>query len=51
MSQGLQADESAKDAASGEKKDEDEELKKNRPGPRISKTTGRVTVILPEKKS
>jgi hypothetical protein len=50
-SQGLQADESAKDAASGEKKEEDEDLKKNRPGPRIARTTGRVTVILPEKKS
>jgi hypothetical protein len=50
-SQGLQADDSAKEAASGDKKDEEDELKKNRPGPRIAKTAGRVTVILPEKKS
>ncbi len=50
-SQGLQSDDSAKEAAAGEKQDEEDELKKNRPGPRIAKTTGRVTVILPEKKS
>ncbi len=48
-SQGLQADTSAKDAATGDNKDEDEELKKNRPAPRIAKTTGRVTVILPDR--
>ena len=50
-SQGLQADDSAKEATSGEKKEDEDELKKNRPGPRLAKTTGRVTVILPEKKS
>jgi filamentous hemagglutinin family protein len=48
-SQGLQADDSAKQAAEGEKSDEDAELKKNRTTPRIAKTTGRVTVILPGK--
>ncbi|HEX5223280.1 MAG TPA: hypothetical protein VFZ59_27215, partial [Verrucomicrobiae bacterium] len=46
-SQGLQADNSAEAAASGEKKEEDEELKKNVPLPRLAKTVGRVTVILP----
>ncbi|MFO1511711.1 MAG: filamentous hemagglutinin N-terminal domain-containing protein [Verrucomicrobiota bacterium] len=50
-SQGLQADNSAQEAVSGEKKEDDDELKKGRPGPRIARTSGRVTVILPEKKS
>jgi hypothetical protein len=50
-SQGLQADDSAKEAAAGKKDERDDELKKNRPGPRIARTTGRVTVILPAKKS
>jgi hypothetical protein len=48
-SQSMASDDKAKEAAS-EKKDDDEELaKKQKPGPRIAKTTGRVTVILPAK--
>jgi hypothetical protein len=48
-SQSLAGDDKAKEAVT-EKKDEEEELaKKQKPGPRIAKTTGRVTVILPTK--
>ncbi len=48
-SQSLASDDKAREAAT-EKKDEEEELaKKQKPGPRLAKTTGRVTVILPNK--
>ncbi len=45
-----QADEQAKEAAAGRKDSDTDELTKKRPGPRLAKTIGRVTVILPEKK-
>ena len=49
-SQSLASDDKAKEAASEKKGDADEEqAKKQKPGPRIAKTTGRVTVILPSK--
>lgn len=48
-SQSLASDDKAKEVAS-EKKDEDADpTKKQKPAPRIAKTTGRVTVILPGK--
>jgi hypothetical protein len=48
-SQSSQADEQAKEAAAGKKSDEEDELTKKRTVPRLAKTTGRVTVILPTK--
>lgn len=48
-SQSVQPDETAKEAASGKNSSEDDELPKKRSGPRLAKTTGRVTVILPTK--
>jgi len=47
-SQSLGSDDKAKEATS-EKRDEEELTKKQSPGPRITKSTGRVTVILPSK--
>ncbi|MGC3960030.1 MAG: filamentous hemagglutinin N-terminal domain-containing protein [Verrucomicrobiota bacterium] len=48
-SQSLANDDKAKEAAAEKKNDEDELAKKRQPGPRLAKTTGRVTVILPTK--
>jgi len=46
-SQGLQNDEPARMLAAAQKSEVDEALTKKRTGPRLAKTTGRVTVILP----
>lgn len=48
-SQSLASDDKAKEVASEKKDDEADPAKKQKPGPRIAKTTGRVTVILPSK--
>lgn len=48
-SQSLASDDKAKEAATEKKSDEEEPAKKRQPGPRLAKTTGRVTVILPAK--
>jgi hypothetical protein len=48
-SQSLASDDKAKEATSQKKDEEDDLAKKQKPGPRIAKTTGRVTVILPSK--
>ena len=48
-SQSLASDDKAKEATAEKKSDEDELAKKRQPGPRLAKTTGRVTVILPAK--
>lgn len=48
-SQSLASDDKAKEATTEKKSDEDELAKKRQPGPRLAKTTGRVTVILPTK--
>src|SRR5690606_21631263 len=45
-SQSLQSEDQAKPSASARESDE-EALTKKRSGPRLAKTTGRVTVILP----
>jgi filamentous hemagglutinin family protein len=48
-SQSSQTDELAKEAVASRKNAQEEELTKKRVGPRLAKTTGRVTVILPMK--
>ncbi len=48
-SQSLAGDDKAKEAVAEKKSDEEELAKKRQPGPRLAKTTGRVTVILPNK--
>jgi len=48
-SQSLQSEDQAKVAAADKKEQEDEDEKKKGTGPRLTKTVGRVTVILPNK--
>lgn len=48
-SQSLANDDKAREAAAEKKSDEDELTKKRPSGPRLAKTSGRVTVILPAK--
>jgi hypothetical protein len=48
-SQSLAGDDQAKEASTEKKGEEEELAKKQKPGPRLAKTTGRVTVILPSK--
>ena len=50
-SQALQNDDPAKMIASAKKGDDDDPLAKKRTGPRLARTTGRVTVILPTKQN